>query len=110
MFSFNSIAKHKKIVHESNTGVSCPICDKYISQRHRLEIHIKSKHYQIREYKCSLCEKAYARQGHLERHVTSAHFEQTNKKPRTKFRCDYCEKEFDEHHMKTDKPYEIEAF
>ena len=68
--------------------LKCEFCDKTLSGKYRLKIHINSVHLNLKPFSCKECDMSFSQKFNLKRHILSVH---ERSKP---FACTDCDKEF----------------
>lgn len=82
------LQKHIERHKERSLNIRCDICDKRVSNRKCLEIHVKRMHSQNKRiFKCKICQKTFSAQITLKNHLSS-HTETFL------YSCSYCGKQF----------------
>ena len=76
--------KKEDSTNEKERLFKCGICDKYLSEKGKLNKHIASIHEKKKPFKCDTCNYTCAQKSHLNSHVASVH---ERKKP---FKCMIC--------------------
>ena len=88
-----SLTKHKKLVHEER---KCKFCNRELSSRNELDIHIKIHQTMVPSYTCEICGFAYSGKGDLTKHIAKIHPEKKiSLKKNKKYHCDFCHKSYD---------------
>ena len=89
-----SVSAEKRIlVHEER---KCKFCNRELSSRNELDIHIKIHQTMVPSYTCEICGFAYARKGDLTKHIAKLHPEKKiSLKKNKKYQCDFCHKSYE---------------
>ncbi|XP_045205916.2 zinc finger and BTB domain-containing protein 24-like [Mercenaria mercenaria] len=83
------LIKDIKNVHLGITGtVTCNICQRELSDKHKLKSHIETVHKPKDNLMCSICKMKFTSDGCLERHIRVVHLS------RKQLTCEVCEKVF----------------
>ena len=77
---YTTTSIHKK------TQYHCEKCDKSLSTKGNLKLHVKSVHDSVR-YNCDKCDKSFSQKGHLNEHVKTFH-------ENVRYSCDKCNKSY----------------
>ena len=67
--SKNRLKKHKIELHAK--PIKCQNCDKMFMKNCELELHIRSKHEEVKDYKCDLCDKRFVLKWRMVKHQES---------------------------------------
>ena len=77
-----------KTGHESKKSFQCSVCNKMLSSKGNLKIHVLTVHEQKKPFECSECHKSFRQKGNLKIHLLTVH---ERNKP---FHCSLCEAKF----------------
>ena len=83
-----SLKIHVDMVHLKLRPFQCDICDKRFHTRHNLKQHVDGVHLELLPFSCKKCDKSFHNQQNLKVHVNSVHLKL---KP---FSCKICDKSF----------------
>ena len=78
---WSELGKHKKAVHKAKPNCEkptpCPICQKVLSTRSSLRIHLDNVHHQsgdcVPVFQCGDCDKEYLSKSQLTEHYKTTH-------------------------------------
>ena len=65
----------------------CKFCSNDYSGRQALNIHVTSKHFNVKKFKCHYCDKGLDTRAAMLRHIDFIHLGE-----KTKYECNKCEK------------------
>lgn len=85
-----SLEKHMRNIHDPNgKKFKCDQCDLAFPSNAAYQIHVKHKHFNIRDFKCRTCERKFKTKIHLKKHE----YTHSKEKP---FKCTHpgCDKQF----------------
>ena len=91
-FDLTNLQQHKKL-HDSETPLPCPKCEKFFAQPNYLKNHFETVHATVKPFQCQCCEKRFAMFRMLNKHMKSHLGERIKKKEKT-FKCESCIKSF----------------
>ena len=87
-----NLQQHRKL-HDSETPLPCPKCEKFFAQPNYLKNHFETAHATVKPFQCQSCEKRFAMFRMLNKHMKSHLGERMKKKEKT-FKCESCIKSF----------------
>ena len=77
MTSSNSLANHRKCVHEGTRNHTCETCGKNFAYQSDLRNHQKCVHEGTRNHTCETCGKSFAYPRDLRKHNATTHENET---------------------------------
>ena len=80
------LIKKDDSTNEKERLFKCGICDKYLSEKGKLNKHIASIHEKKKPFKCDTCDYRCSQKSSLTKHITFVH---EGKKPFKYEACDY---------------------
>lgn len=70
---------------QRHRGHACSECEKWLSSKNALYIHIKTVHRRIRDHKCDFCGAGFLGSSHLKDHIMGVHLNLRH------FKCEDCD-------------------